>query len=228
MENIYVIGDVHGSYKTLLALIEKLPQKDKSKICFVGDLVDRGSDSYSVIKYIMDNNFDCVLGNHELMFLKYAPMLKDNRNNLALSKWLFNNGGKQTIKSYKNEEDFYTQLEFIKNLPLYKEYKDIKTQDGRYLVVSHSCIGKVWKLRESRKEEDREAFENHLLWSRYKNFDNKDIFNVYGHTIVLEPDITHYYADIDLGCYSKDKIPNPRLCAFEFPSGRVFTQNSIE
>ena len=26
-------------------------------------------------------------------------------------------------------------------------------------------------------------FENHLLYSRYKNSDNKEIFNVFGHTI---------------------------------------------
>jgi serine/threonine protein phosphatase 1 len=228
MKSIYIISDVHGSYKTLLALIDKLPDKENSKICFVGDLVDRGSDSFLVIKYIMDNNLDCVLGNHELMFLKYAPLLKNDRQNRALAQWLFKNGGEETIKSYKNEEDFYSQLKFIKSLPLYKEYKDIKTQDGRYLVVSHSCVGKVWKLRDSKNKEEIEAFENHVLWSRYMNFDNKDIFNVYGHTIVSEPYIADYYADIDLGCYNKDKIPNPRLCALEFPSMKVFTQRNIE
>ncbi len=36
----YIIGDVHGEYDTLLALVDKLP-KD-AKLIFVGDLVDRG------------------------------------------------------------------------------------------------------------------------------------------------------------------------------------------
>ena len=45
MENIYVIGDVHGCYRSLLALIEQLPHKFDSKICFVGDLIDRGPAS---------------------------------------------------------------------------------------------------------------------------------------------------------------------------------------
>ncbi|MCT7603919.1 metallophosphoesterase [Aliarcobacter butzleri] len=65
MENIYIIGDVHGCYKSLIALIDKLPNKEKSKICFVGDLVDRGMYSYEVVKFVMENNYDCVLGNHE-------------------------------------------------------------------------------------------------------------------------------------------------------------------
>lgn len=36
---------------------------------------------------------------------------------------------------------------------------------------------------------------------------------------------------IDLGCFHKkniSKVPNPRLCALEFPSMRIFTQESLE
>lgn len=51
MENIYIISDVHGCYKTLLALIDKLPNKKDSKIVFVGDLVDRGANS--IVRYLM-------------------------------------------------------------------------------------------------------------------------------------------------------------------------------
>lgn len=42
IEPIFIIGDVHGCYKTLLALIELFPNKQNSKICFVGDLIDKG------------------------------------------------------------------------------------------------------------------------------------------------------------------------------------------
>lgn len=44
-EPLYIIGDVHGCAKSLHALIEQLPQKDKSHLVFVGDLIDRGCDS---------------------------------------------------------------------------------------------------------------------------------------------------------------------------------------
>ena len=156
-------------------------------------------------------------------------MLKDDRKNDSLKHWLFDSGGEETINSYSSKKEFYKQLDFLKSLPLYIKYKDFRTKDNRYLVVSHSSVGKVWELRKSKKEEDKNKFENQLLWSRYKDTDNPKIFNVYGHTIFEKPVITKYSSAIDLGCYqSKDKVSNPRLCALEFPSMRVITQESLE
>ena len=177
----------------------------------------------------MDNNYDCVLGNHEKMFLEYSPMLENDRQNEDLKYWLFKCGGEQTLKSYSSKEEFYKQLDFLKSLPLYIEYKDYKTEDGRYLVVSHSSIGQAWEFRYSANQIRIKRFESQLLWSRYKDFDNSEIFNVYGHTIFEEPVINKYSSAIDLGCYqSKEKLPNPRLCALEFPSMKVYTQESLE
>ena len=59
----YVIGDVHGHYKTLLALTEKLPQN--AKLIFVGDLIDRGPQSMEVVKFVRESGYLCVMGNHE-------------------------------------------------------------------------------------------------------------------------------------------------------------------
>jgi len=46
MQKHYIIGDVHGEYQTLLALVAKLP-KD-TKFIFVGDLIDRGLQSREI------------------------------------------------------------------------------------------------------------------------------------------------------------------------------------
>mgnify|MGYP003512738781 CR=1 FL=1 len=54
-KNIYIISDVHGCYKSLKALINQFPNKENSKIVFVGDLIDRGASSCEVVKFIMDN-----------------------------------------------------------------------------------------------------------------------------------------------------------------------------
>ena len=230
MKQIYIISDVHGCFRTLKALINQFPNKKNSKIVFVGDLIDRGANSYEVIKFIMDNNYDCVLGNHEEMFLEFAPSKEDE--DLSNSKhWLFNCGGEETLKSYTCKDEYYKQYDFIKTLPLYLEYKDYKTSDNRYLVVSHSAVGKVWDKRDSKDKFDIEDFENHLLYSRYKNSDNKEIFNVFGHTIFSTPVLNEYSAAIDLGCYhekDESKLPSPRLCALEFPSMKIFTQENME
>lgn len=228
---IYIIGDIHGCYKTLLALIDKLPNKKDSKIVFAGDLIDRGKDSAKVIDLIMENNYKAVRGNHEEMLLEYGPTRTEQEFTQDGKYWIVNNGGRETMKSFKSEEHYFKCYDFIENLPLYLEFKDYKTQDNRYLVVSHSSIGRVWHLRNSQDRFDKEDFENQVLWSRKSSVDIKEIFNVYGHTIFEEPKLTEFSCGIDLGSYhEKDplKIPNPRICALEFPSMRIFTQENIE
>jgi len=106
MENIYIIGDVHGCYKSLLALIEQLPRKFDSKIYFVGDLIDRGPASADVFEFVRLRGYDAVMGNHEKRFvsnaktaLRCAKTGKFTSSNdlyafFSLDEsWLFNNGG---------------------------------------------------------------------------------------------------------------------------------------
>ncbi len=233
-ENIYIIGDVHGCYKTLLALIEQFPNKQNSKIVFVGDLIDRGANSCEVIELIINNNYDCVMGNHEELFLEYAPNKGEFGNDFNMENFPYyfkRCGGKETIESYKNNKEIYCKhYDFIQKLPLYLEYKDYKTKDNRYLVVSHSAVGKTWCLRNSDNKLYLENFKSNTLWSRLEQFDNYDIFNVYGHTPRSNPKITEFDINIDLGCSYKNhkKLPNPRLCALEFPSMKIYTQESLE
>lgn len=225
MENIYIISDVHGCFKSLLSLIDQFQNKQNSKIVFVGDLVDRGKNSYEVVEFVIKNNYDCVKGNHEELFLDYAPI--DGENDDA-NYWFYNCGGYETWKSYENIEDLKKHYSYFEKLPLYIEYKDFVNKNGRYLVVSHSSVGKAWEFRNSKNSIDREIFEAQVLWSRNKEFDNKEIFNVFGHTIYDNPKITSYNMGIDLGCFNKKGLSNPRLCALEFPSMKIFTQESLE
>ncbi|QKF82187.1 metallophosphoesterase [Halarcobacter ebronensis] len=225
---IYIIGDVHGCFKTLIALIKKLPKN--ARICFVGDLIDRGSNSSKVVDFVKKNNFDCVLGNHELFMIEDTPKILENRDYMLESKWIQRAGGYSTLKSYNRIDKIQSDVEYFKNLPLFIEYKDIKTKDGRYLVVSHSSVEENWKFRDYPIDSfEYEEFKHSTLFSRYKNYDNKEIYNVYGHTPTTEPIIKEFRAQIDLGCcYSKNIGLIPRLCALEFPSLELITQENIE
>ena len=229
-KQIYIIGDVHGCYKTLLALIEQFPNKQNSKIVFVGDLIDKGANSCEVIEFVKNNNYDCVIGNHDEMMILYSEYLENDRQHEDLKYWLFRCGGEATLNSYSSIQKFYEHIEYLKGLPHYIEYQDYKTEDNRYLVVSHSTVGKMWNLRNSINKDDVEEFNEFVKWSRWKNFDNEDIFNVYGHTIFQEPLLNDYSCGIDLGCsyQKKEKLPNPRLCALEFPSMKIYTQENLE
>ena len=73
----YIIGDVHGEFDKK-ALKDKLPQN--ANLVFVGDLVDRGKKSKEVIEFVKDNNYSCVLGNHEKMMMDFLKSLKNIKN----------------------------------------------------------------------------------------------------------------------------------------------------
>ncbi len=46
-----------------------------------------------------------------------------------------------------------------------------------------------------------------------------------------QPVLNDYSCVINLGCYhekDESKLPSPRLCALEFPSMKIFTQENME
>lgn len=75
-----IIGDIHGEYDALQALLQILGYSDSGEhpqgrtLVFTGDLVDRGPDSPAVMEKIISlvesGCAHCVLGNHELNILR--------------------------------------------------------------------------------------------------------------------------------------------------------------
>ena len=103
------------------------------------------------------------------------------------------------------------------------------SKDLAAIFVNNLCTCEVSKAHYINKDDIKE-FNHFVKWSRWKNHDNEEIFNVYGHTIFQEPLLNDYSCGVDLGCFykNKEKLPNPRLCALEFPSMKIYTQESLE
>ena len=206
-EEIWVIGDVHGELDLLKELIDKLP-KD-AKICFTGDLIDRGEKSFEVIRFIMENSYDCVLGNHEIMM-----------NERDYPNWL-RNGGQATIDSFKRGTrlEIEEAKEFISSLP-YFNYYDFK--DCAPLVVSHSYIHDIWNGEDFIYDE-RVLFDatwRHMVNPKQFNPDREsanNIYNIFGHTVIKKPIVNKHWTMIDAGAFKAKGM----LSAISYPTMNI-------
>ena len=77
MGKIYAIGDIHGCYDQLLALMKVIPINFKrDTLVFMGDYIDRGTQSVEVVDYLIElkkrvPGIIFLKGNHEDMLEKY-------------------------------------------------------------------------------------------------------------------------------------------------------------
>ena len=92
-----VIGDIHGCLSSFDSLLDAIAPTGDDQLILLGDYVDRGPDSASVMKRILGLSnrvhLTAIKGNHEQMMLD----ARDSHDKFAL--WLFE-GGDVTLRSY--------------------------------------------------------------------------------------------------------------------------------
>jgi serine/threonine protein phosphatase 1 len=246
--NHYVIGDVHGEYQTLLALVERLPQD--AKLVFVGDLVDRGSQSKEVIAFIQEQNYQTVMGNHEALFCKYGleflSYLEGDKKYEQIDQRWHTSGRFETFLSYGvvniSAEGVFTisaesraierlrkDIEWMRKRAIYLELETLHSS-GKPVLISHSNISKVWNIRND-KEKSAEFFQT-TLWTReHETDDEVEIFNIFGHCPQgFEPKVTDNYVCVDTGCcyiYRKSDHCYGRLSAYCVETGEVVVQENV-
>ena len=209
---VAVISDIHGCYKTLMALVAKIPRTHQVVLC--GDLIDRGPDSARVVCWAMDNNVPTVMGNHEdLMLGHHHPRFECVANGIGY--WMVNGGG-DALDSFGGEVD-EDILRWVSKLPFHLDAE----YDGKKFEISHTGFGGV-------KQASREV----KLWTRYGLEVDMlplphDRFRIFGHTQKQEPWIENDFAMIDTGCAYKDRGLG-KLTAFLIPEKQIIQQDNIE
>lgn len=154
----FVVGDLHGHFSALELMLVQInfnPKRDR--VFAVGDLIDRGPESWRVVEFLNYPWFHSVLGNHEQMLLDSASSQSVAKN------WLGFNGGAWW---HSVPETYHTRIRsIIGRLPIAIE---INTLVGRIGIV-HADIpyGMSWQSFVRSLAEDRETRE-HALWSRQR------------------------------------------------------------
>ncbi len=72
LSRTFVVGDLHGCFDELTALVESVRLAESDRVICVGDLVTKGEKSREVLELFMrDARFSSVLGNHDRALLEY-------------------------------------------------------------------------------------------------------------------------------------------------------------
>ena len=215
---VYVLGDLHGRldlldkvYSKIEDDIKKLDTSYALKLVFLGDYIDRGPDSKSVIDFLLkisgDDRLEKVFlkGNHEATLLNFI----EDPNIIQTWKTY---GGLETLHSYgvditavqedKGIEDVHKSflsllpedhLEFLRALKL-------SYYTGDYFFC-HAGVRPGVEL-EKQSEED-------LIWIRDEflssHADHGKVI-VHGHTPVEQPEIWSNRINIDTGAYISNKL----------------------
>ena len=127
----FVIGDVHGCYRTLLSLLATLDYRPEADhIWMVGDLVNRGPDSAAVTRWAASQvNVDTVLGNHDLFLLACACGVAKPRKSDDLDAFL-------------SAPDCSQLVDWLRRRPLLVEHEDH--------IIVHAGLLPQWTVETAR------------------------------------------------------------------------------
>lgn len=210
----YVIGDIHGRYDLLQAILTKIDKENLGgQIVFVGDYVDRGEQSKEVLELLFsyinkaNSKVHCLMGNHEEMMLSF---LEDP--DVYGARWL-RNGGLQTLAGFGvrgvyegttgdallRARDTMRHLmgarmeTWLRSLPAY-------WQSGNVAIVHAGADPKLPISQQLQK---------HLVWGHpdFQNLQRSDGgWVVHGHTIVPEATVQNGRVAIDTGAYATGRL----------------------
>lgn len=236
-----IIGDVHGCYDELAALliqlgyqIEELTDGQKvtppgdRKAVFVGDLVDRGPKTPEVLRLVMamvraGAGF-CVPGNHDV---KLVRKLKGRDVQLT-------HGLADSLEQLEKQPPEFKQqaLQFLDGLVSHYVFDEGK------LVVAHAGMKQEMQGRGSAKvrdfalygettgETDEYGLPVRYNWAaEYRG----PAMVVYGHTPIAEPEWLNRTINIDTGCVYGGKLTALRYPERELvsiPALRTYYQSS--
>lgn len=223
-DKIFAIGDIHGCYDKLAALLKRLPfNPENDFLIFLGDYINRGPDSRKVIETLIQlrkssNHTVFLKGNHEQALLEYSAT-----GDVETLRILRSMGVEATAESYgcrarqllglaglpQTHRDFLNNLEFSYRI-------------GKYLFIHADSTVEMIGHPPTRIDLTNEQYiaERGMLSSRRLAGDNEGIEGytvVFGHSPFETPLVTEHRICIDTGA-----VYGNVLTALELPDLRFY------
>ncbi|MDD2459162.1 MAG: metallophosphoesterase family protein [Eubacteriales bacterium] len=166
---LLAIGDIHGCYQELCEVLDCLaPDLQRDYLVILGDLIDRGPDSYAVVQKARQlqasfgtEHVIVLRGNHEQMALDYFSGAGD---------WWDYNGNEFTLASYETHgATIQSDLDYFAKLPL--------TYERNGFLFVHAGLNPHKSLEKQ--------VDSDLLWIREAFYNSRKHWPftiVFGHT----------------------------------------------
>ena len=217
-----IIGDVHGCFDELVALLEKMGYQvsadaspdnygfavqhpNQRKAVFVGDLVDRGPASNKVLRLVMSmvakGQALCIPGNHDDKLRRH---LQGNKVKIA-------HGLAETIEQLQTEPEAFREAvkAFLRKLPYHLEL-----DQGRLLIAHaglresmHGRVGGAVRsfclYGQTSGETDDQGLPVRYPWAQ--DYQGQAMI-VYGHTPTESPQWFNRTICLDTGCVFGGKL----------------------
>ena len=129
--NTYIVGDLQGCLDPLKNLLDRVQfDPDKDQLWSVGDIVNRGPDSLSTLRYLknLGTHFKMVLGNHDLHLLALAYQKKSPKKSDTLDD----------ILAATDREEL---INWLRHQPLIYQHENA--------VVVHAGLPHIWSLQKA-------------------------------------------------------------------------------
>lgn len=185
IQNIYVIGDIHGNYKPLMNFLNSHLDKESLYI-FVGDYIDRGPSNGLVVNKLMEiqKSHNCIFleGNHERWLERWSKGRGEIRSDVFK---------KYTIPDLEKVCDVNKVKVFTKSLVPYYTFsynndnyiishtgvatKDISTYSSEDMIKGVGYYTQLKELYNSFNNSQIDCKDNYINVHGHRNLDNLPI-----------------------------------------------------
>lgn len=189
----FFVGDIHGQYDLLMAAMKGVEfDKANDRMFSVGDLIDRGIDSFKCLSLVFEPWFYGVRGNHEM--LAYDALFGDGS---GTDLWMMNGG------AWALGENMLDVKQILGEAMRYLPYAREVRVGNRRIGMVHAEPPGDWTLIQMASKANQEQ----MVWGRTRiKHGNTDPVRgidavVVGHTIQDQPVTLGNVHYIDTGAF---------------------------
>lgn len=224
--SLWAISDVHGDYKRLVKLLQKLDILDEdgdlctsdARVIFVGDYIDKGDQPFEVLELVRDlvesGRAKALMGNHDFWLQRYlngADVMLTPERKATLSLIT------QSDPDWKDKGEIKA---FLDSLPFFLDMGDFKFAHAVYSQSSAAKDKKGQRFMlygpvDKTVPPSADGKPNRIPW--YTEYDGRYGTVIFGHYSLSNEvsEFTHAVC-VDCGVFN----PGGRLAAYEVHSKR--------